>query len=163
MFSKESPNKSIGRSGQKPEAVVIHITAGSYESAKNWIYKTEARASYHYLIAKNGKIKRVVQENNTAWHAGRIFNPKWPLLKPGINPNTYTIGIALALTEKEEPTILQIFGIAFLLKRLNHLFQIPLDKDHVIPHNWINGAKSCPGPNVDIEKIIYLSKLPLTG
>jgi N-acetylmuramoyl-L-alanine amidase len=163
MFSRETPNKSIGRSGQKPEAVVIHITGGTFQSAKNWIYNSIALASYHYVISRNGKLLRAVKEENTAWHAGRITNPKWKDLKPGLNPNLYTIGIAFAGKIEEKPTILQFFTAAYLLKRFNKQFQIPIDNNHIIPHNWINGAKSCPGPNINMEFLIYLANLPLTG
>jgi hypothetical protein len=80
-----------------------------------------------------------------------------------LNPNLYTIGIAFAGKIEEKPTILQFFTAAYLLKRFNKQFQIPIDNNHIIPHNWINGAKSCPGPNINMEFLIYLANLPLTG
>src|SRR5258708_18197834 len=34
-----------------------------------------------------------MKEEDTAFHAGVLVNPTWTLLRPGVNPNSYTIGV----------------------------------------------------------------------
>jgi N-acetyl-anhydromuramyl-L-alanine amidase AmpD len=97
---------------------------------------------------------------NTAWHAGLIKNSTADIIKYGSNPNLYTIGIALAGFADEGPTMQQIFACAKLLQTLAVNYNIPLDKNTVIPHHSIRADKVCPGIHVEFDPLLYLSKLP---
>src|SRR5438874_2970529 len=79
--------------GFRPEAVVIHIMDGPMSAADSHFNDPKAKVSAHYGIGRDGEIHQYVKETDTAFHAGIIVNPIWPLLKPGVNPNFYTIGI----------------------------------------------------------------------
>lgn len=64
----KSPQKTNGRTVEKPTHVVCHITGtDSFSSVKNE-FMTDA--SIHYLIDKQGAIYQFVEEESTAWHAG---------------------------------------------------------------------------------------------
>jgi N-acetylmuramoyl-L-alanine amidase len=82
----------------RPEAIVIHVMAGSLAGTDSWFASAESQVSAHYGIGKNGEVHQYVEEENTAFHAGTVDRPSWPLIKKAtnksfINPNLYTIGI----------------------------------------------------------------------
>ncbi len=51
--------------------VVIHWTAGSFNSCLRWFQApNNKRSSAHYVISELGKIVQMVDEESVAWHAG---------------------------------------------------------------------------------------------
>jgi len=162
MLFKKTPNKWFGRNGYNPEAIVIHITEGEFKGAKSWVKNPKSAVSYHYIINKKGKIAQIVKEKNSAWHTGIIKNPRWLFLKTHINPNLYTIGIALSGFAKDKPSLMQIVSASLLVKEIAARHNLEINEHTIIPHNAINADKNCPGPNIDIKTLIYLSRLPLT-
>ena len=156
---KISPNQQKGRAGYKIEAIVIHITQGDYAGALSWLTNPQSQVSAHFLIGKDGHYEQLVACDNTAWHAGIVKNPSCKLLKPGVNPNLYTLGIENAGTIDTPPTAEQIFALADLVGDLCKRFSIPLDTDHIIPHHAIRSDKSCPGPFFDCSHIVWLAHL----
>lgn len=82
-----SPNQS---SGLAPLYLIMHYTAGpTLDGAVSWFQKTEAKASAHLVIDRDGAIVQMVPFNRRAWHAGKS---KWGQLD-GLNQ--YSIGIEL--------------------------------------------------------------------
>lgn len=155
----KSPNYQKGRSGHNPQAIVIHITDGSKESVKSWFLNPKSQVSAHYLVCKNGDVIQFVEEKDTAWHCGKIQNPKWELLKPNLNPNLYTIGIEFEGKDNEHLTMFQVYIGAWLLFKISAGWGISMDLLHVIPHNWINAGKICPGSGINIGYITRLAKI----
>ena len=147
------------RKGYKPEAIVIHITDGNRKSVINWFLTPASQVSAHYLICKDGDIIKFVEEKDTAWHCGIIKNPKWGLLKTGVNPNRYTIGIEFEGFNHDQLTPVQLLIGAWLLFKISASWGIALDLEHVIPHNWINGSKACPGQGVNLGYLIRLVRI----
>jgi len=147
------------RRGYKPEAIVIHISDGDRKSVINWFLTPASRVSAHYLICKDGDIIKFVEEKDTAWHCGIIKNPKWDLLKPRVNPNRYTIGLEFEGFNHDELTLAQSLVGALLLFKISARWGIALDSEHVIPHNWINGSKACPGRGVNLSSLIWLARI----
>src|SRR2546423_1335113 len=93
-----SPNKTTGRKGYTPIGVVIHIMDGTLLGTDSWFGNPRSQVSAHYGIGQNGEIHQYVQEQDCAWHAGRVDHPTCSFLKSAgagiyINPNYYTIGI----------------------------------------------------------------------
>jgi N-acetyl-anhydromuramyl-L-alanine amidase AmpD len=152
-----TPNLYQGRKGESPKAFVIHVTEGTYESAKSWIQKITAAVSYNYVVKEDGTPVCFVHPNNAAWANGLIERPTWPGIHPTINPNLYTISIAYAGFASQGPTIEQVFTIAQLLKELSTQYEIPLDDLHVIGHNQIRGDKQCPGTKCEVTGLRYLA------
>lgn len=159
ILSSLTPNQTLGRSSNKPEAFVIHVTEGNFAGALEWCKDRRSEASYHFIVREDGFIFKLVEPENTAWHAGAVKNSRWKGLKSGINPNLYTIGIAFAGFTKTGPTWAQIVAIRELLKSLSIIYSIPIDFEHVIGHNEIRTDKICPGPLVNLEAILYICSI----
>ena len=159
MVKLHTPNFEIGRAGHFPEAIVIHTSEGSQASTISWIMNPKSQVSYHYLIGQDGKIYELVNPDNTAWHAGKAQNSTWELLKKGINPNLYTLGIAFAGMAKDGPTFWQMIQGIYLIRELAFKYNITLDEKHVIPHNMIRTDKTCPGARVSAPAMALIAGL----
>lgn len=152
-------NFTVGRRGFVPEAIVIHVMAGTMQSTRNWFNDPTSTVSAHYGVARDGTIEQYVHENDTAHHAGIIDRPTWPLLKRGVNPNYYTIGIEHEGTGEERnwPDA-QLAASRALALMIARRWNIPLDADHVVRHHEIRAGKTCPGEHFDKDG--YLAGLP---
>lgn len=147
------------RAGAKPEAIVIHIIVGSLRSADNTFLHprlTQPRSA-HYGVGRTGEVHQYVSETDTAFHAGVVVDPTWRLLKPGGNPNAYTIGIEHEGYADTLWPAAQQEASAELVARVASRWGIPLDADHVITHHEIRASKSCPGLGVSLLALITRS------
>ena len=69
---QESPNSSGNFSKGYPDALVFHFTGGeNLKASADFYLKTNARASSHIIIGRNGEVMQLVPFNKIAWHAGR--------------------------------------------------------------------------------------------
>lgn len=152
-------NCALGRAGQRPEAIVLHVTEGSSESAIKWCMNPISKVSYHYIVDECGEITEMVNPENTAWANGLVVESSWNLKKEGINPNQYTISIAYAGTAEAGPTRAQVIAIAELVREMSDRYKIPLDKFHVVGHYIIRTDKTCPGRKMPIECVLALATL----
>ncbi|TKB93265.1 MAG: N-acetylmuramoyl-L-alanine amidase [Nitrospira sp.] len=152
-----SPNKDKGREGFRPEVIVIHIMEGTLKGTDAWFKSEESGVSAHYGIGKQGEIHQYVGESDTAWHAGRIVAPTWRLLKPDINPNWYTIGIEHEGREDTPWSDALYEASARLIDEICRRWSIPCDRDHIIGHREIRSDKTCPGSEVDLDKLIDMA------
>jgi len=68
----DRPSSNYGdRKGWPVELIVLHYTAmDSAEAALERLCDKVAEVSAHYLIAKDGAIYQLVEEDKRAWHAG---------------------------------------------------------------------------------------------
>ncbi len=149
-----SANFRSGRRGHRPEAIVVHIMDGSFAAGESVFLDPTTQKSAHYGISKTGVIHQYVDENDTAFHAGVVVNPTWSLLKPGVNPNYYTIGIEHAGRADDVWPDEQFSASAALIFEIAGRWGIPLDADHVIRHRQIRASKTCPGNWLDIGMLL---------
>lgn len=162
--SHPSPHLKVGRKGYKPEAIVIHIMEGTLWGSTSWFKDPVSEVSAHYGIAKDGKEKhQYVKEKDTSYHAGRVHNPSWELIKPFgenkyINPNYYTIGIEHEGYENTEWDEDMYKASAELISEICKRWSIPVDRNHIIGHNEIYSKKSCPGYKVDLDKLVEMAR-----
>lgn len=159
IIQKPSPNKGL-RGNYKPELIVIHIMAGSLSGTDNWFSSTVSQVSAHYGIGLTGEIHQYVQESEVAWANGRVNNPTAKLLKPGINPNLYTISIENEGFDLSKNPEVQLDTCANLVKEICGRYNIPIDRDHIIGHYEIFSLKpNCPATDKSvIDKIILKAK-----
>lgn len=160
MIIKTTPNFTKGRGTFKPEIIVIHIMAGSIEGTDSWFADPASQVSAHYGVGYRGEVHKYVNEEDTAWHAGRVKNPTFSLYKPGINPNIYTIGIeheGMNLSVDSTPE--QKKASAALIAEISTRWNIPLDRDHIIGHYQIFSDKPyCPGTDKSvIDELIKMA------
>lgn len=153
-------NFRAGRPGGfQPEAIVIHIMDGPMRVTDSWFNDPRSQVSAHYGVGSGGEVHQYVKETDTAFHAGTIVQPTWPLLKSRVNPNYYTIGV-----EHEgrgdipwpwpQP---QLAASIALIRDIAARWNIPLDGDHIVRHHAIRANKTCPGVNFDMTD--YLQRL----
>lgn len=149
-----SPNFRSGRNGKKIIAIVDHITAGAFPGCLTWLCNPRAQASAHYLVNQAGEVYQLVQDRDTAWHAGIVARPNWSLYD-GSNPNRYTLGIE---HEGFDGTLseAQYQATLWLHRQLMDRWGIPADRDHIIGHYRIDSVNrsNCPGPNFPWDRLL---------
>lgn len=138
-----------------PDVIVIHVTEGSAASALDWFADPASHVSSHYLVKKDGGIVPLVPEGDTAFVNGVVDRPRSEIVtgRPAVNPNFYTIGIEHEGSGREPLTDAQREASGELIADIAARRGIPIDSDHVIPHNWIRRSKSCPGA-IDVADLI---------
>lgn len=159
----QSPSKNYfkGRSGHKPELIVVHCTDGAYPGDLNWLKGGgTSQVSSHYLVTPGGEVIQLVKDEDVAWHAGVVVSPSARLLKPGVNPNLYTIGIETSLRPNARMTEAQECALKELVKLVAERHGIPLDRDHIIGHKEIRASKSCPG-TISVDKLVMDLQSPV--
>lgn len=155
--ARATPHLSRGRGGQRPTAIVVHTTAGTYEGTIDWFSRPESGVSAHYLVALDGRVAQFVDEADTARHAGRVLRPTARLVAAREDsPNVYTVGVEFedggdpgGVTR---PAAQYVTG-ARLIHAIAARWKIPLDREHVVGHREIFAAKECPG-NLDVERLV---------
>lgn len=144
-----SNNFGIGRSGKQIKFLVCHWIVGTLESADATFQNPDRIASAHYGIGDT-EIHQYVKETDTAYHAGNL------------TVNRESIGIEheggwdLGNGQRAKPTEETLKTSAVLVADLCKRYNIPIDKDHIFPHNKFS-ATQCPGL-LDIDQIIKLAK-----
>jgi N-acetylmuramoyl-L-alanine amidase len=146
--------------GLRPEAVVVHIMDGSFAAGESVFRDSTTQKSAHYGISNAGEVHQYVDENDSAFHAGIVVNPTWPLLKPRVNPNFYTIGIEHEGRPDDIWPEAQLSASATLIGQIAARWNIVLDEMHVIRHHQIRASKACPGNWVTITAL--LQRVPIS-
>jgi len=142
------------RGAFKPEAVVLHRSGGSLADIDARCLQAGTFSSAHYGIGADGAVHQYVEESDTAFHAGIVVNPAWRLIKPGQNPNFYTIGIELAGDAGDTPSDAQYSATADLLAEIGGRLQVPPDADHIVMHGEIRADRACPGAGFDRNELL---------
>lgn len=124
-----SPNKEPRPAGVKIDTVVLHATAGPLQAALAWLRNPAAKASAHYVIARDGSIFQLVREAEVAWHAGYSRMPDG---REGVN--RFSIGIELenANDGRDPYSEAQVAALVQLLGALRERYGIR--RDLVVTH-----------------------------
>lgn len=159
IIKKTSPHKS-SRGGYAPAAIVIHISTSSLASCDAWFANPISNVSAHYCVGKRGEVHQYVEEKDSAWHAGRVYNPTAAIVNgfKGVNPNKWTVGIEHEGRATDKWPETQYNASAELIAEIAKRWQIPIDADHIIAHRAIYAKKDCPGYEVDLTKLIILAR-----
>ena len=72
-------NTNYSEGGNNPNKVIVHIMAGTLSGTDSWFHNSQAQASAHFGVGRDGTIYQWVAINDTAWHAA--------------NANTSAVGI----------------------------------------------------------------------
>gem|GEM_PF-2130987 len=93
-------NIDVGRAGHQPRAVVIHVMMGNMQGTIDAFQNPKHQASAHYGVSKQGRIVQFVNDDDTAWANGILYDPNlndvpWlaGVQQRGEDPNTDTISI----------------------------------------------------------------------
>lgn len=142
-----SPNFGDRKEGLGVELIVLHYTAmADAKSALDRLCNPEAEVSAHYLIAKDGTLYRLVDEEKRAWHAGE---GRWAGRE---DVNSRSIGIELdndGTSDFDEPLMTSLEALlADLIERHE------LTPKAVIGHSDLApGRKHDPGPHFDWPRL----------
>lgn len=151
LMVQSSPNCGPRRDGGRPALVVLHHTAmRTAEAALARLCDPAAEVSAHYLIAEDGRIWRLVEEESRAWHAG---HGSWGGRD---DVNSRSIGIELAnagpiadFPPFPEP---QMVALETLLDDL--MARWGIGPAGVIAHSdMAPGRKADPGPKFDWRRL----------
>lgn len=144
---KLSPQTN-GKYKQKitPKAIVIHDTAGNYAGSIDWTSRVtnpstgkRLYASYHCIVARDGRRTITNEDDNRAYHAGvSSFKGKSGL-------NSWSIGVAFERNSNTEP--LQQAAIESALEYI-----IPRMKKWGITPEWVTDHRTItPNRKVDLN------------
>ncbi len=144
--------------------MVVHTTDGTFEGTVAWFGASASGVSAHYLVGLDGRVAELVPEEDTAFHAGCLVHPEIPVLGED-PPNLVTIGIEFdddGHPHDAARPAAQYRAGATLLAGISERWQIPLDRDHVLPHHLLNSEKTCPG-NLDIDRLLDMARATEAG
>lgn len=151
VIDRPSANFGRRRGGVKPDMVVLHHTAMlSAEAALDRLTDPAAEVSAHWLIAEDGRVWRLVDEAERAWHAGAGV---WGAVT---DVNSRSVGIELAnagplagFPPFPEP---QIAALETLLDGVMARWDVTPAR--VIAHSdMAPGRKADPGPKFDWRRL----------
>lgn len=157
----DNGNWRRGRGASRVDMIVIHVIGGqtgTIGSAENWFRNPDANVSAHYGNGRDGNIVQWVDEDDTAFHAGKIVRPSSSLVKarPKLNPNDYSIGIENEGTGEQLPTLKQTQSLVALVRDIASRWDIPINRTHIVGHNEIRADKVCPG-KIDVDEIVRIA------
>lgn len=132
-------------------SIIVHDTEVDYDGTLRIFQNPASYASIHYVIREDGHVTQMVRGQDIAWHAGN-----WTF-------NQSSIGIEL-IGVAEDPshyTDAQYEATGRLIRHLAQLWDIPLDRDHVLAHEDLPGTSAArqaamhwdPGAYYDWEKL----------
>ena len=155
---RSSPNRDPDRGGDRPRAIVVHTSDGSFEGTAAWFESERSGVSAHYLVGLDGRLAQFVDETEVARHAGRVLDPTAAIAADAEadGVNRFTIGIEFE--DGGDPLAVnrpasQYETGALLIAELAERWEIPLDRDHVVGHRELFAAKACPG-NLDVDRLL---------
>ncbi len=135
----DARNYTTGRRGCGVSKIVVHYTSTDASAHDNLLYfsRSDAHASAHYFVDRDGTLRQSVAEADTAWHAG-----DW-----GVNLRSMGIEVVSA---GEDFTEEQVATLTSLVADLRARYGIGIDD--VIRHYDVTG-KLCPAPAVDVDEL----------
>lgn len=180
-----SVNYAIGNRGRK--AAVLHLTAGSAQSARARFQNPAEQVSAHFLALKSGVIWQFVSVLDTAFANGLSWStaskcwvdpqghqlkpphaPTWAGLVVPINPNFLTVSVERELDSVTDiPPAAQDDAVVRILQYVHGQFpqSLPLWTPHttLIGHYEISPVSKphCPGPLCDFVGIAAAANAPI--
>lgn len=167
---KPVPSHKYWTGNKGRDAVVMHVAEGTMEGTISW-FLGGSEATAHFGIGLDGALYQFVSVNDSAfgngasYRRGRWYDPKgnliqpgWSGMRPGENPNWYTISVEHAgyyqdsWTDAMDATNTRL--LAWLAEQFPSLAPYAPGKS-LIGHCDISpiDKKNCPGLRVDYARI----------
>ena len=188
LLAVDGPNKrSVPRGDREVTHVVLHFMSNVVQNQHD-PYDIEAvrkifvdyKLSSHYIIARDGLVVKLVEEDRIAWHAGRGSLDDFPEYRNKLN--NYSIGIEfLAIGSRDEMapkylrhsaydsldprhigfTEAQYIAVNELLAEIDDRHPAFVrDRRHIIGHDEYAGPKQRPNdPKVDPGSLFDWSRV----
>lgn len=152
-----SVNFSVGGVTRPPRGMVLHTCEGYYEGTIAWCNNPVSKVSYHFVVAKDGRIAQLVDLKDKAW------------CQSGGNSEWVGVGFEGFGGRGETLTDSQVHGGASIYAWLNQSYGIPFNTTDDI-HNgrgliyhgaggtaW-GGHFSCPGSQIVAQRQLMLER-----
>lgn len=129
---RPSPNFGQRAAGKPVDILLLHYTGmASEEGALAWLCDPRSQVSSHYFVHEDGRVVRMVEESQRAWHAGRSH---WA---GETDINSRSVGIEIANPGHEYgyrpfPDV-QIEGLIALCRGI--LARHPIPPERVLAHS----------------------------
>ena len=144
-----SPNFGERAEGLKPEIIVLHSTGLKRKTTESVLWSLsnpENEVSVHYMIALDGLIYQMVNEEDNAWHAG---GSRWKDLG---SMNSRSIGIEFHNYKSRDYTEKQIISGKWLCHDIMQRHNIPAK--NVLAHSDISPhRKEDPGDHFPWQEL----------
>ena len=128
-----SPNQD----GRRPDFVILHHTGDdTQQSALATLTNPLRRVSAHYLVARDGALYQLVDEQRRAWHAGA---GRWGMQS---DLNSASIGIEMDNNGAEDYPEVQVVTLLALLQDISR-------RQHIPPANYLGHGDVAPGRKSD--------------
>jgi N-acetyl-anhydromuramyl-L-alanine amidase AmpD len=159
--------------------ICCHITEGAFDGTVSWITNPASQVSYHFVVARDGRIVQAVDIENMAWangtnnSGGNVDNRHSTLSivqRRAVNANLYTVSIGFegrfaetqgALTTAQLEAAIWLFN--HIKKELHRIYgtsdlAFRFNRNHIIGHNEITprSKPNCPGRLFPFDDIIRL-------
>jgi len=174
ILKRLSPNRNTNRQNWTPDIIVCHITEGGFDGTISWITNPTSQVSYHYVVARDGRIIQAVELTDTAWsngtttgtaNNGNINSRLATVRERNVNANLYTISIGFEgrLSEKQgdlskEQLTAGVKLITHIREEIKRIFNttIPITRENIAGHSDITPRwkPNCPGQNFPYDEII---------
>jgi len=188
LLEVEGPNRrSRPRGGREVTHVVLHFMSNvaqnphdPYDVEQVRQIFVDFKLSSHYLVARDGLVVKLVEEDRIAWHAGKGLLDDFPEYRDRLN--TFSIGIEfLAIGSRDEMVPKYLGGSAYdslepdligytedQYTAVNELLaeiygrhsKIERDRRHIIGHDEYAGPRQRPNnPKVDPGSLFDWSRI----
>lgn len=141
--------KASDREGTKIDTIFIHVMAGSYTGSMRWAQDPNNEISFHYGVARDGRIGQGVAERWGSWHSGvkqenlRSISLEHEDLRNWQSPGWWTET--------------QLRASAKLTAHLCKKYGIPADGNHIRGHYEVApDGRKCPGPHWPWDRYMAL-------
>jgi N-acetyl-anhydromuramyl-L-alanine amidase AmpD len=125
-----TPSPNFWPGTNKPKYIVLHTTQSTGMSAVGWFQNPASQVSAHYVVIEDGSIIAMVDEKNSAWHAGIVNKPITPLYT-GVNPNLESVGIEISGFADVPITAQQVDSVANLVRDIRNRYgDLPIIRHH---------------------------------
>lgn len=169
-YDKYTKNCYKGHNNLIPFIIVMHIS-NVYERIIDTFYNDKSEVSSHFVVARSGEYKQVVDLNDSAWANGTSMNESsdiyYLLAKNKFaksikeNCNYYSFSIEHesfdgSLTEKQYKTSLMIVKKIIKYLKDTYDYDFIIDREHIVGHNEINPVvrTMCPGKKFPFNRFI---------
>ncbi len=156
-------------------ALVMHIAAdNSRKGGDDYLGGTPTKSA-HWFVNKDGSVKQYVSVNNSAWAngasmradgkwtdpSGHVIKPKWSGLRPGVNPNWYTVSMEHQGNPSDPWTAPMFATTVALMKWLAPIKGVAwwIPGQNLIGHCDISPIDRpfCPGPHCNYQALALVA------
>jgi N-acetylmuramoyl-L-alanine amidase len=110
-----SPNRNARPAGCKSEVIILHSTGGKFAGALSWMMSKAGRVSAHYLVGRDGTVRKLVPLSERAWHAGRS------LWRGRADVNDFSIGVEMEhIDGRQDWPERQVLAVRDLIRDIRH-------------------------------------------